>query len=284
MFQRQSPPFQGGMGFHGDRLHQPLMNQINIPPPMSVGNFPQMRATGSPQMIGNHPQQISGGTPQFLGGMPQMRHRGFPQMNSGTPQMRQGGFSQISGGGAPQMNRGGLPPIRGGTPQMAAAGAAPMRQGGGFLAKLLGKGGSQASGLAGGSLARASSAIPAAEASGGFLKTITNPAAINGFLTNTQKMLNTASQFGPMVQQYGPIVKNIPSMWKLYRGMSSKDSKDKDTNEKNKVKSLKTTLMEQAKTFSGKKTGDEKEQVRSKPIVSQAAEKKIGPPKPRLYI
>ena len=56
---------------------------------------------------------------------------------------------------------------------------------------------------------------------GSLLKTLTNPSSINGFLANTQKVLNTAQQVGPMIQQYGPIVKNLPVMWKLYRGFKN---------------------------------------------------------------
>ena len=54
---------------------------------------------------------------------------------------------------------------------------------------------------------------------GGLLKSLTNPGTINSFLTNTQKVLTTAQQVGPLVNQYGPIVKNLPMMWKLYRGL-----------------------------------------------------------------
>ena len=68
---------------------------------------------------------------------------------------------------------------------------------------------------------------------GSILQTLTNPASINGFLTNTQKVLNTAQQIGPLVQQvqqYGPIVKNIPAMWRLYKGL--KDAPDAKETEK----------------------------------------------------
>jgi hypothetical protein len=67
-----------------------------------------------------------------------------------------------------------------------------------------------------------------AAGTGGFLKSIANPSNISGFLSNTQKMLNTAQQFGPMVQQYGPMVKNLPAMWKLYRGLKSSGSEDSE--------------------------------------------------------
>ena len=64
---------------------------------------------------------------------------------------------------------------------------------------------------------------------GSILKSFTNPSAINGFLTNTQKVLSTAQQVGPMINQYGPLVKNIPVMWKLYRGL--KNAPDLTSNE-----------------------------------------------------
>ncbi len=94
-----------------------------------------------------------------------------------------------------------------------------MRQGGGggFLSKLLGKGKQM------GQVSGATRSIGAQQVAGGgsILKSFTNPSAINGFLTNTQKVLNTAQQVGPMINQYGPLVKNIPVMWKLYRGLKN---------------------------------------------------------------
>lgn len=89
--------------------------------------------------------------------------------------------------------------------------------GGGLLAKILGRGGRQGGGANPFSFGPASAA-GRASSGGGLLKTLTDPNALNGFLTNTQKVLNTAQQVGPMVQQYGPIVRNLPSLWKLYKG------------------------------------------------------------------
>ena len=104
--------------------------------------------------------------------------------------------------GRPMMSR---------TPQMRQGG------GGGFLSKLLGKGKQM------GQVSGAARSIGAQQVAGGgsLLKSFTNPSAINGFLTNTQKVLSTAQQVGPLVQQYGPIVKNLPVMWKLYRGFKN---------------------------------------------------------------
>jgi hypothetical protein len=115
--------------------------------------------------------------------------------------------------GGPMMSR---------TPQMRQGGGG----GGGFLSKLLGKGKQM------GQVSGATRSIGAQQAAGGgsILKSFTNPSAINGFLTNTQKVLNTAQQVGPMINQYGPLVKNIPAMWKLYRGF--KNAPDATSNKK----------------------------------------------------
>ena len=98
------------------------------------------------------------------------------------------------------------------TPQMRQGGG-----GGGFLSKLLGKGKQI------GKVSGATRSLGAQQVAGGgsIMKSLTNPSAINGFLTNTQKVLSTAQQVGPMINQYGPLVKNIPVMWKLYRGLKN---------------------------------------------------------------
>ncbi|WP_062355796.1 VrrA/YqfQ family protein [Bacillus kwashiorkori] len=51
---------------------------------------------------------------------------------------------------------------------------------------------------------------------------------ISKFLGQTQQVLRTVQQVGPMVQQYGPIIKNLPALWKLYRGLSA-DNTDSET-------------------------------------------------------
>ena len=70
-----------------------------------------------------------------------------------------------------------------------------MRQGGGFLSKLLGKGNQMSHGLN----ATRSLGVQQAAGTGSLLKSLTNPASLNGFLTNTQKVLSTAQQVGPLV-------------------------------------------------------------------------------------
>lgn len=79
---------------------------------------------------------------------------------------------------------------------------------------------------------------------GSFLQGLTNPGSIQSFLNNTQQVLRTAQQIGPMVQQYGPLVRNLPAMWKLYKGFKDipeqngeKEELTKDSSKKPLMKS-----------------------------------------------
>lgn len=147
-----------------------------------------------------------------------------------------------------------------------------MRQGGGLLSKILGKGNrvneigfnTASKGMAG------NRAIPSSGSS--FLKTLSNPSSINGLLSNTQKVLNTAGQIAPMVQQYGPMVRNLPAIWKLYKGF-----KDIPTEE-----TMEDVNIEKEKNLKNK----EKENTTDKEdfhVHEQPKEKK-GLSKPKLYV
>ncbi len=150
------------------------------------------------------------------GGMPQpMLGFGRNQMRPMMPPSRMGNMG---------MSRG---PMGGNAARGMRGGA--RNSGGGLLAKLLGKGKSQGA-QAGMQMFGNASRSAAPAASGGLLKSLTDPTAITGFLNNTQRVLNTAQQIGPMVQQYGPLVKNLPAMWKLYRGLNAASS-DEETKE-----------------------------------------------------
>jgi hypothetical protein len=135
-------------------------------------------------------------------------------------------------------------------------GQAPMRQrqGGGLLAKLLGgrQRGAVRNNLLGGMAGQNAARGPS------ILQSLTNPASINGFLTNTQKVLNTAQQIGPLVQQvqqYGPIVKNLPAMWRLYRGL--KNIPDANTDEETETKTNTQTKAHSEKHHSAAKEDTE---------------------------
>ncbi|WP_390614502.1 VrrA/YqfQ family protein [Siminovitchia fortis] len=77
---------------------------------------------------------------------------------------------------------------------------------------------------------------------GSFLQGLTNPGGIQSFLNNTQQVLRTAQQIGPMVQQYGPLIRNLPAMWKLYKGF--KDSPDDNEKEEKELESSSRPLIE----------------------------------------
>ncbi len=112
---------------------------------------------------------------------------------------------------------------------MRSSSMQPQQRGGGLLSKLLGgfnrSGASQGVQPFGG----LGAGQAAARGGGGLLKSLTEPNTINQFLTNTQKVLSTANQVGPLVQQYGPVVKNLPMMWKLYRGLKDAPEFNKET-------------------------------------------------------
>jgi hypothetical protein len=160
---------------------------------------------------------------------------------------------------------------------------APMqrKQGGGLLAKLLQRGG-KGSGASRGALPFNGMGVQnAARGGGSILQTLTNPASINGFLTNTQKVLNTAQQIGPLVQQvqqYGPIVKNIPAMWRLYKGLKDAPDAKETKNEGSSKKEPTSAPVVSASQRKDKTTGTETEEGKS------TKRESIGHSVPKMYI
>lgn len=155
---------------------------------------------------GMHPHQFMG--PGYMGP---------PAMPPRQMQMYQNQFGPRTG-----MQQGHFGPMMGRTQQTRQGG-------GGLLAKLLGKGARGQSNAMPGILSQAGGTARATGSGGGFLKTLTDPVALNGFLNNTQQVLKTAQQFGPMIQQYGPLVRNLPSMWKLYKGLKDLPDAEKQS-------------------------------------------------------
>ncbi|MBY0122361.1 YqfQ family protein [Bacillus sp. S/N-304-OC-R1] len=186
----------------------------------------------------------------------------------------------------PRPPMGPIPPMAGGGLR-GAGGLGQARQGGGgLLSRLLGRG-NPATGMGSG-IAQASRAAGATGAAGttggggGILRALSNPGAVTGFLQNTQKVLTTAQQIGPMVQQYGPIVKNLPAMWKLYRGLKNTGDSDDSNESKDKVQEIEES--EKAKK-TGKKTKKKEITVEEHESSSESTiEKDNGIPKPKLYV
>jgi YqfQ-like protein len=107
---------------------------------------------------------------------------------------------------------------------------------------------------------------------GGILETLKSPQGLNTMLNNTQRVLQAAEQFTPMIQQYGPIVKNIPSMWKIMRAFSSSDTEKEETKKEETVK--KTTTKKKQEISSSAPEEKPKQRVRKKKSESV----------PKLYI
>ncbi len=205
--------------------------------------------------------------------MPPMRPPMFGPPRGGLGFMR---------GSAPQFGARGLfgaPVPRGGIPFRAAAASAP-KQGGGFLASLFGRGGG--SGLAQGA------ASTAAKAAGGG-STLTN------FMSSTQKVLAAGERVVPMVrqvQQYGPLIKNLPSMWKIYRGLNSDTTEDvaEETAEVESSVLESSSHTESSSSVKSSKKGLEEsseialphEQPESSSIKSKASH--VKPSVPKLFI
>lgn len=182
-----------------------------------------------------------------------------PPMGGRMPGMR--GPSNFPGGG---MGRGGAP-SRG-------------SNGGGLLSRLLG-GGNNAAGAATNAGARS-----AASGGGGLLKTLTNPSSINGFLANSQKFLNTASQLGPMINQYGPMVKNIPAMWKMYRGLTSSNKETEEVEVTEQSSNNDNVASEKTSKKEKKNKPQKSERINDDFEIESVPEKTTGTPKPKLYV
>lgn len=152
--------------------------------------------------------------------------------------------------------------------------------GGGLLSKLLGRG-NQAGGFMG-----MQTAGKAASGSGGLLQSLSNPGGLTSILNNTQQVLKTAQSIGPMVQQYGPMIKNLPAMWKIYKGFKNASKNTDEASDEN------SQQIEPASTESSnheepvKRTSKKKGQRNNNQ--QPAATKKTSHPKgssiPKMYI
>ncbi|MGR3765055.1 VrrA/YqfQ family protein [Rossellomorea sp. NS-SX7] len=170
-------------------------------------------------------------------------------------------------------------------------------RGGGLLAKLLKKNerGSQQGGIlqqfsrteSNGAAAGFERGPSAAAAGASTIGNLLNPGNISSFLSNTQQVLNAAQQFGPMIQQYGPMVKNLPALWKLYRGFKDLSTDESQSGEGKKEEAEQKAEPENTEVKVSKKKKKSKKEAT---IVDEA---EVRPPKrksspgsskPKLYI
>lgn len=199
-----------------------------------------------------------------------------PYMIGPSPYGGQGPMMNPFGGG--QM-MGSPRPFQGGR-QMMGRGQG-RRSGGGLLARILG---GKNKGMRTGGLGVMQHAGRTASSGGGglgsILQTLSKPEGLSGILNNTQQVIKTAQTIGPMIQQYGPIVKNLPMMWKLYKGF-----KDLPTEEKSEEDKTETPIMEDHSVplkAEPKRKPKEKRNIESEEVVERKSHN--GPSVPKLYI
>lgn len=178
-------------------------------------------------------------------------------------------------------------------------GRQPRGTGGGLLGKILGNSNPQASRGAGGLLSKflgggskgsgALSGFEAASRSGAGLSSLSQPGGLMNILNQTQSVLKTASQIGPMVQQYGPLVRNLPAMWRLYRGLKNASSDDdKHENQADDQETKDESIDIESLDFESLEVSEPSIQERKrKPKSSNKSKKKLGSKGnslPKLYI
>ncbi|MFL8938931.1 VrrA/YqfQ family protein [Rossellomorea oryzaecorticis] len=200
--------------------------------------------------------------------------------------------------GRPPMNMQGI----GGRPRNGGGGGPRKGRGGGLLSKLLKKGDrNNGQGQAQGNILQQFSRGDSAGAASGFerspaagaagastIGSLLNPGNITSFLSNTQQVLNAAQQFGPMISQYGPMVKNIPALWKLYRGIkdfsaddaSSGDGPKEEADKKDGLKESDEKPLKKKKKKTKKKTESAEGSADHLPKEKHSQ----GSSKPKLYI
>ncbi|MDQ1145016.1 hypothetical protein QE429_001843 [Bacillus sp. SORGH_AS 510] len=187
------------------------------------------------------------------------------------------------GGGGPMMRPSANPLGR--NPMMGAMGR-QANGGGGLLSRILGRG-NPAGGGAGGLMGAGGAGRAASGGAGGLLQSLSNPGGITNMLNNTQQVLRTAQSIGPMIQQYGPMVKNLPAMWRLYKGFkNASKSTDESTSEQNNQSISVTEEESSTKELTGNrrtgKTSTQKEQ--QKPVNTGNSQKPRGTSTPKMYI
>lgn len=166
------------------------------------------------------------------------------------------------------MTRGGMAPFQmtRGVPNMPQPSS-----GGGILAKILGRN------------AGLSSVQNAAAA----------PKAFNltSVMTNVQKVLGVAERVTPMVQQYGPMVRNVPAMFKIYKALKDDNTTDDQSTPSDVEESVvkkdvkKVQKLKQPKTANQTKTiAKTSNQTKASAKTSDQTKISAKTSQPKLYI
>ncbi|WP_078379676.1 VrrA/YqfQ family protein [Sutcliffiella halmapala] len=223
---------------------------------------------------------------QFGGGMSPFQQMQPPNMgnipNMSNPMMMRNPSSFMSGGRGAFMGGGNF----GGANFGGTNGG-----GGGLLAKLLGRTGARSIGNMGGlgQLANTGGGLGQL-ASSGALQQLANPSNLTGMLTNVQKALKMAESVMPMVQQYGPLVRNVPAMLKLYselKNVDTSDDEDEDTSTTNNEEGTDKEKSSNSGSNEAKATAAKPKKQKSKDTTSTSKSnitKTAGESSPKLYV
>ena len=65
----------------------------------------------------------------------------------------------------------------------------------------------------------------------GTLQNLANPSNLSAMIGNVQKTLKMAESVVPVVQQYGPLMKNLPAMIKMYSAIKNAGNDEEEDNE-----------------------------------------------------
>lgn len=101
--------------------------------------------------------------------------------------------------------------------------------------------------------------------------------SITGIIGNMQRAVQTAQQVTPMIQQYGPIVKNLPSLYKIFKEVNIDDPKETKKAAKNE---------NNVQTPAKEKRARKKTNIHDDPELIPIQESKVlnDSPKPKLFM
>ncbi|MBT2645970.1 hypothetical protein J7E52_04380 [Bacillus sp. ISL-34] len=151
----------------------------------------------------------------------------------------------------------------------------------GLLSKILGKSKQKAASPNLFAPAASTNQSSSRSSGGGILETLKNPESLNNMLSNTQKVLQAAEQFTPMVEQYGPVIKNLPSMWKVFRSISSAGASEDEGASVESGPNVEAQKNSKVKTDSKKKEKAKEANPISQVRTETKRERSSGP---KLYI
>lgn len=57
---------------------------------------------------------------------------------------------------------------------------------------------------------------------------VSSPSKIDQFLKTTDQLMKTAKTYEPYIQQAKPLLKNLPAMWKIYKGFTNSNNTPKE--------------------------------------------------------